>query len=121
MKIVEAVFQKTKIFHFFLMLTTLHFESRSKKKQKRKKKKGDRKYLQGDPDIEFEQDWSVGLDATLRERQKIKNYFSSFKDFPGKADGVILLGFECTINTQNLNKIGRAIFDKIEILILFLM
>ena len=23
------------------------------------------------PDIEFEQDWSVGLDATLRERQKI--------------------------------------------------
>ena len=29
------------------------------------------KYLQGTPDIEFEQDWSVGLDATLRERQKI--------------------------------------------------
>ena len=38
----------------------------------------------GTPDNEFEQDWSVGLGATLRERQKIKNYFSSFKDFFGK-------------------------------------
>ena len=35
----------------------------------------------GTPDIEFQQDWSVGLGATLRDRQKIKNYFSSFKDF----------------------------------------
>ena len=33
MKIVEAVFQKTKILNFFLMLTTLHFEGRSKKKR----------------------------------------------------------------------------------------
>ena len=40
--------------------------------------------------------------------------------FPGKADGVILLGFECTINTQNLNKIVRAIFEKIENLNFFL-
>ena len=39
----------------------------------------------GTPDIEFEQDWSVGLDATLRERQKIKDYFSSFKDFSGES------------------------------------
>ena len=35
----------------------------------------------GTPDIEFEQDWPVGLGATLRGRQKIKNYFSSFKNF----------------------------------------
>ena len=35
-------------------------------------------------DIEFQQDWSVGLGATLRDRQKIKNYFSSFKDFFGE-------------------------------------
>ena len=76
--------------------------------------------MQGDPDIEFEQDWSVGLGATLRERQKIKNYFSSFKDFSGKVDSVILLGFECTINTQNLNKIVKPSFEKIEILIFFL-
>ena len=74
----------------------------------------------GTPDIEFEQDWSVGLGAMLRDGQKIKNYFSSFRDFPGKADSVILLGFECTINPQNLIKIVRAIFEKIEILIFFL-
>ena len=41
--------------------------------------------MQGPPDIEFQQDWSVGLGATLRDRQKIKNYFSSFKDFSGKS------------------------------------
>ena len=40
--------------------------------------------------------------------------------YPGKADGVILLGFECTVNTQNLKKIVRAIFEKIEILFFFL-
>ena len=31
-----------------------------------------------------------------------------------------MLGFECTINPQNLNKIVRAIFEKIEILNFFL-
>ena len=65
--------------------------------------------------IEFEQDLSVCLGATLGDGQKIKNYFSSFRDFPGKADSAILLGFECTINPQNLIKIVRAIFEKIEI------
>ena len=35
--------------------------------------------------VEFEQDWSVGLGATLRDKQKIKKYFSSFKDFSGKS------------------------------------
>ena len=34
--------------------------------------------------IEFEQDWSVGLGATLGDEQKIKNYFCSFRDFSGK-------------------------------------
>ena len=77
--------------------------------------------MKGTPDIEFEQDWSVGLDATLRERQKFKNNFSSFKGFSEKADSVILLGFECNENTQNLNKIVGAIFEKIEILNFFLM
>ena len=48
-----------------------------------KKKTGN--ICKGTPDIEFEQDWSVGLDAMLRERQKIKNYFSSFRDFSGKS------------------------------------
>ena len=31
--------------------------------------------------IEFERDWSVCLGATLSDGQKIKNYFSSFRDF----------------------------------------
>ena len=52
----------------------------------------------GPPDIEFERDWSVGLGVILADGQKIKNYFSSFRDFSGKADSVILLGLECTIN-----------------------
>ena len=48
---------------------------------------------------------SVGFGATLRERQKIlKTIFLVSGIFPGKADSVKLLGFECTINTQNLNK-----------------
>ena len=73
------------------------------------------------PDIKFQQDQSLGLGATLRDKQKSKNYFSSFKDFPGKADSEILLDFECTINPQNLIKLVRAIFEKFEILIFFLM
>ena len=39
----------------------------------------------GTPDIEFEQDWSVGLGAILVDGKKIKNYFSSFRDFSGKS------------------------------------
>ena len=54
--------------------------------------------------MEFEQDWSVGLGATLRDRQKIKNYFSSFRDFFGKADSIILLGLECTIIPTKFNQ-----------------
>ena len=69
----------------------------------------------GTPGIEYARDWPVGLGATLGERQKIKNYFNSFRVLPGEADSVILLGFECTINTENLNKIVGAIFEKIEI------
>ena len=45
----------------------------------------------GTPDIEFDQDWSVGLGSMLGGGHKIKNYFSSFRDFSGKADSVILL------------------------------
>ena len=77
--------------------------------------------MQGDPDIEFEQDWSVSLGATLRDSRKLNTIFLVSRIFLGKADGVILLGFEYTINTQNLNKIVRAIFEKIEILNFFLM
>ena len=37
------------------------------------------------PDIEFERDWSVGLGAISVDGKKIKNYFSSFRDFCGKS------------------------------------
>ena len=52
--------------------------------------------------------------------RKLKTIFLVSRIFPGKADSVILLGFECTINPQNLNKIVRTIFEKIEILNFFL-
>ena len=71
--------------------------------------------------MECERDWSVGLGVTLGDRQKIENYFFLLSGiFPGKAYSVLLLGFECAINPQNLNKIIRDIFEKIEILIFFL-
>ena len=84
-----------------------------------KKKKRAGYICKGTLNIEFEPDWSVGLDATLRDR-KLKTIFLVSRILPGKVDGVILLGFECTINTQNLNKIVRAIFEKIEIFNFFL-
>ena len=65
--------------------------------------------------IELEQDSAVGLVATYAMDRKRKTIFLCFRDFPGISDSVILLGFECTINTQNLNKIVRAIFEKFEI------
>ena len=72
----------------------------------------------GTPDIEFEQDLSVGLGAILADGQKIKNYFSTFRDFPGKIYSV-MLGFECIINPQRLMKFVGAILEKIKILIFF--
>ena len=47
--------------NFFLMLTTLNFNGKSKIKIKIT----EWRYLQGTVDIEFERDWSVGLGATL--------------------------------------------------------
>ena len=61
-----------------------------------------------------------GLGATLGGEQNIKNHFSSFKDFLGKADSVIFLGFECIINPQNLMMVG-VIFEKINIFNFFLI
>ena len=46
--------------------------------------------------------------------RKLKTIFLFLGIFPGKADSVILLGFECTINPQNLIKIVEAIFEKIK-------
>ena len=111
MKIVGAIFEKMKILyslHIFFLLCELPLMFRVERKQKIVG------YMyKGTPDTEFEQDWSVGLDATLGDAQNIKNYFSSFWDFFGIDDSVILLEFECSINPQNLIKIVGAIFEKI--------
>ena len=66
----------------------------------------------GTLDIEFERDWSVGLSAPLGDGHT-DFFYSGSGIFSEKADSVILLSFECTINPQNLNKIVRAIFEKI--------
>ena len=55
-------------------------------------------------------------DATYR---KLKTIFLVSEIFPGKADSVILLGFECTINPDNLIKIIVAIYEKIKSYIFF--
>ena len=70
--------------------------------------------------IEFEQDWSVGLGATLGADRKLKNIFLVRRIFLGKADSAIFLEFECTINPQNLMKIVGAIFEKMKIFNFFL-
>ena len=78
-KNVGATCEKIKIFIFFLMWTTLNFRGRGKLK----KKKAWNIY-KGTLDIEFEQDWSVGLGAMLDDEQKIKKRLFSFREFSGK-------------------------------------
>ena len=58
------------------MKTTLNFDGSSKTK---KKQVGDT--CKGAPDVEFEQDWSF----CLGDGQKIKKYFSTFRDFSVKS------------------------------------
>ena len=48
-------------------------------------KKGARDIWKGTLDIECERDWPFGLGAMLGDGQKIKNYFSSFRDFSGES------------------------------------
>ena len=76
-KIVEAVFQKTIFFSQCELPLILGVT--------RKRKEKAENICKGTPDIEFEQDWSVGLRAILADGQKIKNYFSSFRYFSGKS------------------------------------
>ena len=47
----------------------------------RKLKGWARDYCKSALNIEFEQDWSVSLGATLRDRLKTKKYYSSYMDF----------------------------------------
>ena len=61
------------------MWTTLNFDGRSKTKNT------SWRYLQGDPWHRTWRDSSVSLGATLDDGQKIKNNFSSFRDFFGNS------------------------------------
>ena len=78
MKIVETIFEKTKIFIFFSCELPLILRIDIKRKQR----VGD--ICKGTLDIEYERDWSVGLGATLGDGQKIKNYFFSLRFFREK-------------------------------------
>ena len=77
MKFVGVIFEKIKILKIFHMWTTLNFEGRSKTKKKKLARDICKEIL----DIECEGDCSVGLGAKLDDGQKIKNYFSWFRDF----------------------------------------
>ena len=69
--------------------------------------------------MEHGRDWSVGLGAPLgdddTEKVNLFFFFPLSGIFPGKADSVIFLCFECAINPQNLIKLVGVIFEKIEI------
>ena len=78
----------------------------------RKERNGD--ICKGTLDIEFERDWSFGLGAYVR-RHSHRFFFFSFRDFSGKPNIVIFLGFIGILNPQNLMKFVGAIFEKIEI------
>ena len=116
-KIVLPIFEKIEMFNFLLCELPLISEVNLRWKQT------EWRYLQGDLDMEFERDWSDGLGAPLDNghTEELKYIFFSVSGiFPGKADSITLLGFECTINLQNLIKFVEAIFEKIEILKCFL-
>ena len=76
-KIVEAIFEEKKLIFFLCELVVILRVGRKLEKA------GD--ICKRTQDIECEQDWSVGLDATLADELKIKKYFSSFRDFSGKS------------------------------------
>ena len=70
--------------------------------------------------MEFERDRWIGLGPALGDEKFWIYIFSVSWILSGKADSVIFLGFECTINPQNLIKVVGAIFEKIRILNFFL-
>ena len=72
----------------------------------------------GGLDIEFGWDWSVRLGTPLGDGHR-EFFFSVSGIFSGKPERVTLLGFECTVNPQNLINFVGAIFEKIENFITF--
>ena len=90
--IVGAIFEKMKILNLFICELPLIL------RVDRKRKKPTRDICKGTLDIEFQRDWSVGQVLFQLIARKLKTIFLVSGIFPGKADSVILLGFECTIN-----------------------
>ena len=54
-------------------------------RKKKREREGQEIFARGLQISNLNKIWSVGLGTTLRDRQKIKYYFSSFKDFFGKS------------------------------------
>ena len=80
-----------------------------------KKKKRQWKYLQGGPRY---RNWMTLVSWVWRsirqQSHRIVKFFTVSGIFSGKAESVTLVGFECTVNLQNLINFDGAIFDKIE-------
>ena len=76
------------------MWTTLNFRGRGKTK------KTARDNCERTLDIECERDLWVSLGPALGDEKNEKYIFQVSGIFPGKADTVILLDFECTINPK---------------------
>ena len=87
----------------------------------RKKRKEKGNICKGTSDIEFEQDWSLGLGATLRDRQKI-NYFSGFKYFFREKPIVSYcwVSYVGYYKTTKVHENRRVILEKIKIFKFFL-
>ena len=88
MKIVKTIFEKT---IFFIMLTTINFEGRSKKKG--------RNICKLSPDIEFEQDWSVGLG---HGRAKVAHCVSLVGDVTSPTTAAHYVWFMCSQHRKAL-------------------
>ena len=78
----------------------------------RKPKKWAKDIYRGTLGIECERDRPVGSGAKLGDAtdRKLKTIFLVSGIFPGKAESLILLGFECTINPQIVIKIVKSHF-----------
>ena len=79
-------------------------------------KKRARDICKGTLYIEFERDWSAGLGATLGDGQKIKNYFSSSRDFSRKNRERHIVGLRMYYKPTKVNQTRWRHFEKIEIL-----
>ena len=98
MKSCEPFFEKIKIKIFFLCELPLIL------RVDQKLEKRARDICKGTLDIECERDWPVGIGAMLGDGQKIKNYFSSFRDFYGKSRQCHIVGLRMYYKLKIFNQ-----------------